>query len=58
MNNCGSAFLGFADLPISLEILPLKGMMMIENVLEDLREAKPGRSSQAICRCDIQHTHP
>ena len=23
------------------EILPLKGMMMIENVLEDLREAKP-----------------
>ena len=27
--------------PISPEILPLKGMLMIENVLEDLREAKP-----------------
>ena len=27
--------------PVAAEILPLKGMMMIENVLEDLREAKP-----------------
>ena len=26
--------------PVAAEILPLKGMMMIENVLEDLREAK------------------
>ena len=27
--------------PVAAEILPLKGIMMIENVLEDLREAKP-----------------
>lgn len=27
--------------PVAAEILPLKGMMMIENVLDDLREAKP-----------------
>ena len=27
--------------PVAAEILPVKGMMMIENVLEDLREAKP-----------------
>ena len=27
--------------PVAAEILPLKGMMTIENVLEDLREAKP-----------------
>ena len=27
--------------PLSAEILPLKGMKMIENVLEDLREARP-----------------
>ena len=27
--------------PVAAQILPLKGMMMIENVLEDLREAKP-----------------
>ena len=27
--------------PVAAEILPLKGMMMIENVLEDMREAKP-----------------
>ena len=27
--------------PVAAEILPLKGMMMIENVLEDLREARP-----------------
>ena len=38
-----NAFFAADDIyvPISPEILPLKGMMMIENVLEDLREAKP-----------------
>lgn len=38
-----NAFFASDDIyvPISPEILPLKGMMMIENVLEDLREAKP-----------------
>lgn len=37
-----NAFFAADDIyvPISPEILPLKGMMMIENVLEDLREAK------------------
>ncbi len=38
-----NAFFAADDIyvPVSPEILPLKGMMMIENVLEDLREAKP-----------------
>lgn len=38
-----NAFFAADDIyvPISPEILPLKGMLMIENVLEDLREAKP-----------------
>ena len=38
-----NAFFASDDIyvPISPEILPLKGMMMIENVLEDLREATP-----------------
>jgi chromosome partitioning protein len=38
-----NAFFAADDIyvPISPEILPLKGMMMIENVLEDLRESKP-----------------
>lgn len=37
-----NAFFAADDIyvPISPEILPLKGMLMIENVLEDLREAK------------------
>lgn len=38
-----NAFFAADDIyvPISPEILPLKGILMIENVLEDLREAKP-----------------
>lgn len=38
-----NAFFAADDIyvPISPEILPLKGMLMIENVLEDLWEAKP-----------------
>ena len=38
-----NAFFAADDIyvPISPEILPLKGMLIIENVLEDLREAKP-----------------
>lgn len=39
-----NAFFAADDIyvPVSAEILPLKGMMMIENVLDDLRDAKPG----------------
>ena len=38
-----NAFFAADDIyvPISPENLPLKGILMIENVLEDLREAKP-----------------